>query len=457
MAKRLLAGLAVIILAGLILLFLKRRPLLPPPANNATSSTQQEAATTADEKTPARLSNKNEAAPGAPKQAVPVEELDNALEEATANARIPEGIQSSEIPEDNGLHWFLLAAELIALEPYPDSIFDILEHGWRDDPEVIEVLQKYQPAFDAIRKGIEVGHVAYPPFGPDEQLPYLAKWRALARLMTAEAMMKNHHGDPNGALDELADVMAFGAESSRGGGIIWRLVGCAMQSTGAKPFCEMLKSSAVSAETCRNLAARIQQIDVQTPSMAEAVLTEIECFEHYLAEQNASDEELHALLTLQTSEFKSLPPTRCRQMFQESLKSMRQATPLLEAPFYQFDKTALDGLIGDNPISRHLMDVYARLPIGETRAKAERAGITVAAAVEAYRRENGAYPDSLDAIVPSVLAELPRDPFTGRPFTYARQRNSYKLYSANTNMRDDGGRAQPWNPKADDYVFLQPD
>jgi type II secretory pathway pseudopilin PulG len=99
------------------------------------------------------------------------------------------------------------------------------------------------------------------------------------------------------------------------------------------------------------------------------------------------------------------------------------------------------------------MEPYPRLVEADARAKTIRAGVTVVAAIETYRRENGAYPQSLDDLAPSVLTQLPADPFTGQPFHYTRKLDSYQLYSAGTNMRDDGGRGDPWIFKHDDYVI----
>lgn len=41
-------------------------------------------------------------------------------------------------------------------------------------------------------------------------------------------------------------------------------------------------------------------------------------------------------------------------------------------------------------------------------------------ALEQFYVDGGRYPASLDELVPEYLAELPRDPATGEPFTYER-------------------------------------
>jgi hypothetical protein len=60
----------------------------------------------------------------------------------------------------------------------------------------------------------------------------------------------------------------------------------------------------------------------------------------------------------------------------------------------------------------------------------------------AYRAEHGAYPETLDALAPKYVAELPRDLFTGEALKYRRtDGGGYMLYSVGPNRTDDGGAA----------------
>ena len=57
-------------------------------------------------------------------------------------------------------------------------------------------------------------------------------------------------------------------------------------------------------------------------------------------------------------------------------------------------------------------------------------GLAIATALELYRRDNQAYPDSLDPLAPRYLANLPVDPFSGKPFIYRRDNDDYVLACA---------------------------
>jgi hypothetical protein len=64
----------------------------------------------------------------------------------------------------------------------------------------------------------------------------------------------------------------------------------------------------------------------------------------------------------------------------------------------------------------------------------------VAAALAVYRAEQGEYPETLDQLVPGVVAQVPNDLYSGKPFIYRRMPDAgYLLYSVFENGKDDGG------------------
>jgi hypothetical protein len=64
----------------------------------------------------------------------------------------------------------------------------------------------------------------------------------------------------------------------------------------------------------------------------------------------------------------------------------------------------------------------------------------VAIALECYRLAHGAYPESLDMLVPQFIAKLPHDIINGQPLHYRRTSDGQLvLYSVGWNETDDGG------------------
>lgn len=86
------------------------------------------------------------------------------------------------------------------------------------------------------------------------------------------------------------------------------------------------------------------------------------------------------------------------------------------------------------PGVKSLMQKYA---YGQTWVNEAR----IACALERYRLANGAYPESLDALVPVCMDELPHDVVIGQAYHYLlRPDGTYLLYSVGWNLTDDGGK-----------------
>ncbi|GAB4186147.1 MAG: hypothetical protein Kow00105_00570 [Phycisphaeraceae bacterium] len=69
-----------------------------------------------------------------------------------------------------------------------------------------------------------------------------------------------------------------------------------------------------------------------------------------------------------------------------------------------------------------------------------REGVMTGVALELYRRQHGAWPDSLDALVPRYLPAVPVDRLTGKPVRYKVTDAGPVVYSVGVDGDDDGGR-----------------
>lgn len=79
-------------------------------------------------------------------------------------------------------------------------------------------------------------------------------------------------------------------------------------------------------------------------------------------------------------------------------------------------------------------------------------------ALNLFIRKNSQAPERLEALVPSILPSLPKDPFTGNNFGYRKtSATSYLLYSCWVDAKDDGGTSVtiPQPPPKDLMLFLR--
>jgi hypothetical protein len=83
----------------------------------------------------------------------------------------------------------------------------------------------------------------------------------------------------------------------------------------------------------------------------------------------------------------------------------------------------------------------------------------IACALERYRLAHGEYPETLDALAPGFIPQLPRDIVNGEPLKYRRADNGkFLLYSVGWNETDDGGKdvsnvSRPETLKSGDWVW----
>jgi hypothetical protein len=63
----------------------------------------------------------------------------------------------------------------------------------------------------------------------------------------------------------------------------------------------------------------------------------------------------------------------------------------------------------------------------------------VAIALERYRLAHGGYPESLDALAPQFMKNIPNDIIGGQPLKYHKTNDTFVLYSIGWNEKDDGG------------------
>ncbi|WP_269525540.1 hypothetical protein [Coraliomargarita parva] len=72
-------------------------------------------------------------------------------------------------------------------------------------------------------------------------------------------------------------------------------------------------------------------------------------------------------------------------------------------------------------------------------AEARNELVRTSSALEAYKTIAGQYPDSIEALTPQYLDQIPMDPFSQAPLHYRKEGNAFTLYSIGTNLVDDGG------------------
>jgi hypothetical protein len=344
----------------------------------------------------------------------------------------------------------LLAVELMP-EVDKDWVDDMFEqmraNGWSEGPKLLALFDACRASLDAVHTGLEVGNAMMPEArGLEEPLPYLTKLRTLSRVMDLEAQMYAAHGDYSAALNEYADVLAFGTQAGSGGTMVGHLVGNAMSTIAAQDVSRTLESATISPQEYRDFAARIWKLQSSQYPVSENVRLEAEGMARWLQDPwefqvFVNNQEMQA------------SPEEIRSMKEGALRAYRDLPAYFSLPYYKTQDFDIESIIGDNPMARAVWESLDRVPLAQARYDAELTGTGLVASIEAFRAENGTYPASLDALPAGSPARAAKDPFTGSAFHYALTQSGYLLYSTGSDMRDDGGVRDGWNEDGGDFVI----
>jgi hypothetical protein len=102
--------------------------------------------------------------------------------------------------------------------------------------------------------------------------------------------------------------------------------------------------------------------------------------------------------------------------------------------------------------TRMLVPAAHKFSIGFRRYHASLRSLIVLLAAERFRRVDGHWPESIEQLRPKYLAEVPLDPFDGKPMRYQRLTDGIQVYSVGPDESDNGGnvdREKPMEPGTD--------
>ncbi len=106
-----------------------------------------------------------------------------------------------------------------------------------------------------------------------------------------------------------------------------------------------------------------------------------------------------------------------------------------------------------------LLPALERFVVKAAQAQTVADQAALACALERYRPANGQFPDTLDALTPRFISQLPHDMITGELYKYRRTADGqFVLYSVGWNEKDDGGVPGKtlFDEKEGDWVWQYP-
>src|SRR5262249_44363375 len=90
-----------------------------------------------------------------------------------------------------------------------------------------------------------------------------------------------------------------------------------------------------------------------------------------------------------------------------------------------------------------LMPAVLKVAGATQRHHASLRTLIVAVAAERFRKANGRWPESVAELVPVYLADVPLDPYDGKPIRFKRTPEGLVIYCVGRDRADDGGLIRP--------------
>ena len=370
---------------------------------------------------------------------------------------------------DNAWHLYQRAAELARqsqkpldpLRPPQEQLAwqrkDPLEWSDEEAEHAREWVEAHAEALAVFRQAAAKPYFVEQRIVVETPMPHLGLSYTLARVLTYAAGIALREGDEERAVDDLLTALGAAAHLSHYGPLISRLTADAIEALVTRRLWEALSNGRIRkpASLKRVIRALTDHEHDRFP-LADTFRVEYllfhETLERWARGANGRQRGMlgptsgHGLFGVDWQELGVEAELR---LFYP--RSLRNLTAYYQRKIHELEADVTVPLREDlreahaepaeltDPISKLLLPTYSGVirrggaTIVGTRA------VLLAAALQLYRLEQGAYPPSLRALVPRYLEAIPLDPFDGALLRARPDGNGYVIWSAGPDGVDQGG------------------
>lgn len=362
-------------------------------------------------------------------------------------------------PEENAFTYFEEAAGVFTWTTNYDLFVDYLNDKPADTGAIAVVIAANGKALDLIRKGLDCPR-GLPPEVADfnTEMPCLRYWRNTGKLLAAKVQRDRLEGRYADAAGDCVSLLQFGDIIMREPEcMIVFLVGIAIRDYGLAQVRALALDSNTPPAELRRLALALDGMSTAGTGLVHAVKSEyrlaarlIDTFRKggtfsELSEMGFNiawlkDWPVPAYL-FQRNKTKSLIADLTRSQIRNAAVPFNARTPCERE--WETPLSAAGGIkvmLQPNVVGKvlcHLIGPGSMLLDRTGRTECNRAAARIMVAIALYRRDKGAMPDELNALIPDYLEAVPRDPFDGAPFRYKPSKGM--IYSVNADGVDSGG------------------
>jgi hypothetical protein len=358
---------------------------------------------------------------------------------------------------------------------------------------VLEGLKSSEPRLEELRVASQRPYSRYPVFYDLENpwgilLPHLAMVKATCVRVQLKACAELAAGQSQGALDDVKLILYLADSIKEEPFLISYLVRIACLRIATQPIWEGLAEHRWSDVELGALIAQLQQYnfvaDLKRPLESERAAGILTADLLYRKRYHLSDlvgetsqesfggtfanvfawiiphgwyyQEQRNYCRLHETQFAGAIDAPAKRVFPKEIAAHAKEFQH-EIAGGRFGKT-LHGVLHHQTLAGLLLPSLENIPRRAASGQTSADQAALACALERYRLANGQFPEKLEALAPRFLPQLPHDVFTGGPYQYRREGNSFILYSIGWNETDDGGTPGKdlVDFKAGDWVWEYP-
>ncbi|MFO0961099.1 MAG: hypothetical protein U0800_27270 [Isosphaeraceae bacterium] len=288
--------------------------------------------------------------------------------------------------------------------------------------------------------------------------------RIVARLLFADAAMRSHGGDPDGALESCRAILGTGRSIGDETFLISNLVRYAIGGVARKAALRALAQGEPSDASLAALQADLLA-EIDEPLLARGFRWERGMHDEIYRRIRDGELPIDALSS-ESGRRRTWKPNAIapwgKLMFDSyraaGLEWMNEAVAIADRPARERPSLwkaweAEIVRVRDSRFEKYgavlpllLTPAVDQAEVADTRSRCELATLVALLAAERHRRKTGEWPESIDAIGAEFLPRKPDDPYTGGPFRVSHRDGRYVVYSVGPNLADDGGEydAKTW-------------
>ena len=372
-------------------------------------------------------------------------------------------LERLEIPDEaNAYTAFIAAAEAYAPPTPANLLSDYLEGRPVDTNALKAVIASNDVSHALLCQGTARAFCIVPRVaGVDISTPYLGSWLKLLRVLQVRGALVRGDGYYAEASDAYATLIRFGTlVPEHPETLIQYFIGRAILETGLTAAVNLAQDSDAPTEALHTVAETMAQVPPLTNGFIRAMKAEyrlgvlgIDAVAAGTAPPHMQIDPWQASLgDLLRIGVRPLPryliqPNKTKRLYADHIRDIIENAPRCYADMTLTPRPVQSivdqALVIAKPNSVGNMTLQLMNPVLDAQLErlcASRSNLAAArlvVALQLHRREHGAFPERLDALVPGELEAVPLDPFDGRPFRYDAKRRI--VYSVGKNLVDDGG------------------